>query len=323
MKCLVCKEAKAALKRPKTNSLSCVKCFLQCFEDEIYQTIKENNLFTEGETICIGISGGKDSTVLAHVINKLNNAHNLKLDIQLVAIDEGIHGYRDDSLETVKENAKLLNLPLTLISYKELFNWTMDEIVALTGLSNSCTYCGVFRRQALDLGAIRVKATKLVTGHNADDLAETVLMNLLRGDFNRLPKSVECITGGTVPRVKPFKYIYEKEIVMYAHYMKLKYFCTECTYAVSAYRGNVRELIKELEVDRSSSIIDIIHSAENWKIADNVKQREKITCTVCGKVSSNKICKGCALLKKLDDIKSKKENKSKTKIKYEENKVDS
>ena len=317
MKCSICKEAKATMKRPKTNSLSCVKCFTQASDDEIYQTILENNLFDKnGETICIGISGGKDSTVLAYVMNKLNIEHKMNLNIQLVAIDEGIHGYRDDSLETVKENAKLLNLPLTLISYKELFNWTMDEIVSLTGLNNSCTYCGVFRRQALDLGAIKVKATKLVTGHNADDLAETALMNLLRGDFNRLPKSVECITGGNVPRVKPFKYTYEKEIVMYAHYMKLLYFCTECTYAVSAYRGNVRELIKELEVDRSTCIIDIIHSAEKWTIDKKVKQREKITCSVCGKVSSNKVCKGCALLKKLSELKEKKNKK--IVIEYEE-----
>ena len=317
MKCSICQESRATMKRPKTNSLSCVKCFTQSFEDEIYQTIIENNLFDKnGETICIGISGGKDSTVLAYVMNKLNIEHKMNLNIQLVAIDEGIHGYRDDSLETVKENAKLLNLPLTLISYKELFNWTMDDIVSLTGLSNSCTYCGVFRRQALDLGAIKVKATKLVTGHNADDLAETALMNLLRGDFNRLPKSVECITGGSVPRVKPFKYTYEKEIVMYAHYMKLLYFCTECTYAVSAYRGNVRELIKELEVDRSTCIIDIIHSAEKWKIDKKVKQREKITCSVCGKVSSNKVCKGCALLKKLAELKEKKNKK--IVIEYEE-----
>lgn len=60
---------------------------------------------------------------------------------------------------------------------------------------NNCTFCGVFRRQALDRGAFKIKAHKIVTGHNADDIAETVMMNILRGDFFRLQKCVDIITG--------------------------------------------------------------------------------------------------------------------------------
>lgn len=323
MLCFSCKSEKPALKRPKTAQLVCVKCFISLFEQDIHDTIIENNLFVGNETVCIGVSGGKDSTVLAHVISTLNIRHNYKINIQLVAIDEGIKGYRDDSLATVKENANTLNLPLTILSYKDLYNWTMDEIVEVIGLNNCCTYCGVLRRQALEKGALFVKANKLVTGHNADDIAETVLMNLLRGDYNRLPKCVAPITGITsiIPRVKPFKYIYEKEIVMYAHYMKLLYFCTECTYSVTAYRGKVRELIKELEMERPASIVDIIHSAENWSIDNSVKHRNKTNCSKCGSISSHTVCKACVLLNKLDDIaKQHKLEKHKIKITYDNNK---
>ena len=125
-------------------------------------------------------------------------------------------------------------------------------------------------------------------------------MNFLRGDFNRLPISVDPIGGGDIPRVKPFKYTYEKEIVMYARFCKLEYFCSECTYAVGAYRGNVRSLIKDLELDRAQSLIDIIHSGEYFKIEENVKQRECLTCENCGHVCSNKKCKACILLEKLN-----------------------
>lgn len=306
--CSYCLKEKPALKRPKTGKLCCVKCFTKYFEDEIHQTIIDYKFFKEGEIVAIGISGGKDSTVLAYVLNKLNIEHNYGINIQLIAIDEGIKGYRDGSIETIVSNAKQLNLPLLILSFKDLFGLSMDEIVPKCGLQNSCTYCGVFRRQALDKGAEMVKATKLVTGHNADDIAETVLMNFLRGDFNRLPLSVEPISGGDIPRVKPFKYTYEKEIVMYAHYLKLNYFCAECSYAVGAYRGNVRSLIKDLELERPESLIDIIHSGEFLKISEKVKQRENLKCEKCGHVSSNKICKACLLLDKLNKGNTKDNN---------------
>jgi cytoplasmic tRNA 2-thiolation protein 1 len=229
--------------------------------------------------VAIGASGGKDSTVLAHVMTTLNKRYDYGLHLQLLSIDEGIKGYRDDSLETVKKNQITYELPLTIVSYKDLYNWTMDEIVKVIGLTNNCTFCGVFRRQALDRGAMLIKADKIVTGHNADDIAETVYMNILRGDFFRLHKCVEITTGkdDTLPRCKPFKYTYEKEIVMYAHFKKLDYFSTECIYAPNAYRGHVRELIKDLEKVRPSIIIDIIHSAESIKVdTQNVQMPTKM-----------------------------------------------
>ncbi|KAF2103797.1 putative PP-loop ATPase superfamily protein [Rhizodiscina lignyota] len=270
--CAVCHANRAVILRPKNHAKLCKLCFIQTFEDEIHDTILSNKLFSHGERIAIGASGGKDSTVLASVLKTLNERHNYGAELLLLSIDEGIKGYRDDSLETVKRNAEQYDMPLTIVGYDELYGWTMDQVVEQVGKKGNCTYCGVFRRQALDRGAAMLGVKHVVTGHNADDVAETVLMNLLRGDLPRLSRATSIITSTpsasdseltNIRRSKPLKYAYEKEIVLYAHHKKLDYFSTECIYSPEAFRGSARALIKNLERIRPSAILDIVRSGED------------------------------------------------------------
>ncbi|KAG2254444.1 hypothetical protein Bca52824_084580 [Brassica carinata] len=289
--CCICNERRPVLKRPKTLQQICRECFYEVFEEEIHQVIVKNRLFKSGERVAIGASGGKDSTVLAYVLSELNRRHSYGLDLFLLSIDEGITGYRDDSLETVKRNELQYGLPLQILSYKDLYGWTMDDIVKMIGLKNNCTFCGVFRRQALDRGAALLKVDKLVTGHNADDIAETVLLNILRGDIAR------------------YVYIYLFLIMLslgyimihtYAYFKKLDYFSTECIYSPNAYRGFAREFIKDLERLRPRAILDIIKSGEDFRIATTTKMPEQGTCERCGYISSQKWCKACVLLEGLN-----------------------
>lgn len=176
--CALCKTVKAILKRPKTGQQICRDCFFLVFETEVHNTITQANLFQHGDKVAIGASGGKDSTVLASVMKTLNERYNYGLTLYLLSIDEGIKGYRDHSLDTVRKNQQEYGMDLKVLSYDELYHgWTMDKIVAEIGKKNNCTFCGVFRRQALDRGAGSLGVDHIVTGHNADDIAETVLMN--------------------------------------------------------------------------------------------------------------------------------------------------
>ncbi|KAJ2531664.1 cytosolic thiouridylase subunit Ctu1, partial [Coemansia sp. RSA 1933] len=226
--CEICHDARAILRRPKTGQRICNGCFYYVFETEIHNTIVSSKLFKRGDRVGIGASGGKDSTVLAHVMKTLNERHDYGLELYLLSVDEGISGYRDDSLETVKRNKEQYELPLLIVSYEQLYGWSMDAIVEAVGRKNNCTFCGVFRRQALDRGALMLDLDHIVTGHNADDVAETILMNLFRGDIPRLGRCTEITTAGEgyIARSKPFKYAYEKEIVMYAYLKRLDYFST-------------------------------------------------------------------------------------------------
>lgn len=276
--CQLCHGRKAVMKRPKNLHKLCKECFFLVFETEIHNTITSAQLFERGEKVAIGASGGKDLTVLASILKTLNERYHYGLHLVLLSIDEGIKGYRDDSLATVKRNQQQYDMDLEIVSYKELYDWLMDEIVSCAGIRSSCTYCGVLRRQALDRGAARLGIHHVVTGHNADDMAETVLMNLLRGDTARLGNSCTILTqssGSPIKRSKPFKYTYQKEIVLYAHYKKLDYFSTECTYAPEAFRGTARELLKSLGAIRPSCIMDIIYSGEHLVLARQKKRTPK------------------------------------------------
>jgi len=295
------------MKRPKTGAALCKECFYWAFEEEIHRTIVDGGLFKRGEYVAIAASGGKDSTVLAHTMCLLNKRYDYGLKLVLLSIDEGISGYRDDSLETVKRNEIQYGIPLKILSYEDLYGWTMDRIVQQVGRKSNCTFCGVFRRQAMDRGAQMLGVDKMVTGHNADDIAETIVMNVLRGDVARLSRCSAIETGseGFLPRSKPFKYTYEKEIVMYAYHKQLDYFCTECIYSPNAYRGHARKYIKDLEKIRPTAILDIIHSGECLAIRSSVCMPSQSTCQRCGHVSSQAVCKACVLLEGLNKGKPK------------------
>ncbi|KAI5189947.1 cytoplasmic tRNA 2-thiolation protein 1 [Nematocida sp. AWRm77] len=305
MSCSACKEKPAAVIRPSTRARLCKECFTAEVEEEVHCTVTETQMFKNVQTLVIGVSGGKDSTVLAHILTLLNRKHKYNLAIKLLCIDEGISGYRDKSIEVVKQNEKDLGVPLTILSYQDAFGHTMDSVVDKIGRKNNCTYCGVFRRGSLEDGAKQLHGDMIATGHNADDTAETVLMNYLRGDISRLTRCTHAVTQktpeGVIPRCKPLIRVYEKEIVLYAYHNKLPYFSTECKYSPGAFRGVARMYIKTLEKQNPKSILQIIKSGDAVQISTS---EEALTapCVRCGRhcSSSAQVCKACILLEHLD-----------------------
>ena len=115
--CDKCTTARAIMKRPKTGQRLCRNCFYSEFESEVHDTIVTYRLFQRGEKVAIGASGGKDSVVLAYVLKLLNQKYDYGLSLYLLSIDEGIAGYRDDSLKAVMRNRDSYQLPLKILSY--------------------------------------------------------------------------------------------------------------------------------------------------------------------------------------------------------------
>ncbi|KAJ3225306.1 cytosolic thiouridylase subunit Ctu1 [Chytriomyces hyalinus] len=99
---------------------------------------------------------------------------------------------------------------------------------------------------------------------------------------------------------------------MYAYFLNLDYFSTECTYSVEAYRGYARVFLKDLEKVRPAAIMDIIHSGEAYQAQEGLEDRASApgkqkkpaqkqgNCERCGYISSQKLCKACVLLETLN-----------------------
>ena len=128
--CSICESARALVKRPKTGQQVCKQCFFDVFETEVHETITKSgagggSIFERGERVAIGASGGKGTLRHRGQRNSLtsdstlNQRYDYGLDLHLLSIDEGIKGYRDDSLEVgllkatsfMHENLKLTNRP--------------------------------------------------------------------------------------------------------------------------------------------------------------------------------------------------------------------
>lgn len=308
MSCIKCKTRRAVTIRQKTAEKLCKECFYEEFENDIHKALIQ--VFKPGMKVGVGMSGGKDSTVLTYVLDLLNKKYNYGVEIILLCVDEGIKGYRDYSIDTVYYNAEKLNLPLKIVSYKEIFGLDMDEVVEKVGTKTNCTYCGVFRRQTLEIAANNMGVDIIATGHNADDIAETVLLNFIRGDISRLKRCCSVITKETkslsLSRFKPFKYIYQKDIVLYAFYKNLKYFSTECSYFKNAEsRGGARNLIKSLEKVNSQIIQNIIERCEKLTNFNNDEGESKVyMCDNCGNPTSSddKKCYACKMVLSLEKI---------------------
>ncbi|KAF8767416.1 Cytoplasmic tRNA 2-thiolation protein 1 like protein [Argiope bruennichi] len=190
-----------------------------------------------------------DSTVLAYVMKTLNDRYDYGLKLVLLSIDEGITGYRDDSLESVKRNEKDYGIPLKILSYEDLYNWTMDKIVKEVGLKNNCTFCGVFRRQALDRGAALLGVDKLVTGHNADDIAETVIMN----ETISPPVILDIIHSGECMRLKKEIKLPPQGLCKKCGYISSQEICKACVMLEGLNTG-----VPELGIKKSSKVKDKI-----------------------------------------------------------------
>jgi uncharacterized protein (TIGR00269 family) len=304
VQCVKC-GAKAVYYSVYSGHSFCAKCFMKSVEQRVRATINRYKLFDPEDRIVIAISGGKDSQVLATIIAKVEKDFP-GATLSALIVDEGVPGYRDFGLRRSKELCDELGIELTTTSFKELFGYSLPEIVSIAeqkGVSlGACTFCGILRRRAINVKAKELGATKVATGHNLDDEAQTALMNLLRGDVVRLlrlgPKPVEEFPG-FVPRVKPLRYIPEKETTLYAYFKGYPLYEVECPYVRESMRDEIRSILNEIEGRHPGTKYAIVRAADRLSAMGASLKVRVGSCKYCGEPTSRDVCRACELLEVL------------------------
>jgi len=299
-RCTVCREPAVFFER-QTNRHLCGTHLIAEIEERVAKTVMDRNLIVRGDTVAVGVSGGKDSSALLMILSRIVPSIP---DVRLVAItvDEGISGYREDTILAANRLVESLKIEHRHVSFTDLYGDTLDTLLAGRE-TRSCTVCGILRKKALADAARSVSATKLATGHNLDDEAQSVLMNVLRGDLLRLVRDSSTDSSGRfIPRIKPLMYVAEKEIAAYLLLHDAWQDLPECPYAKFALRQDARAMLSTLEYRYPGTMVRLMESKEAIETSCTVEINANPlgSCRECGEPCSGELCQFCQLRRELD-----------------------
>lgn len=286
----------------------CSACFNSSISEKVKKTISKYRMLKYGDRIGIALSGGKDSTSLLHIMNEITKGHGTEL--YALTIDEGIKGYREESIKNVEKITSELSIPLLVKSYKEFFGLSLDEAMdsrSEKGLAmTSCGVCGPMRRRAIDRAAEELGVNVVATAHNLDDILQTFYINLYSGDVERIrwidPEFSPVSEHFKIRRIKPAMEIYEQELAFFAYLNNLPFQSESCPYMNEGIRTEIRLNLNELERKhpgiKYSTLKTVISISSGLGEAVLSRNRKSAShCEVCGSVSSAAICSVCQTLK--------------------------
>lgn len=265
-------------------------------ENRVKKTLRDIGL-SKNDRILVALSGGKDSTVTAYLLKKFGYR------IEGIHIDLKIGDYSERCRGAVEELCGDLGIRLHVYDMKSEMGSGMCYLRSAVqskaggkGLKN-CAICGVIKKWILNKQARKLKANHIATGHNLDDEAQTVLMNVFKGSLE-LSANVGPISKNTqskkfIPRVKPLFYVDENDIRKYSKAKKLPVVYDKCPCALDSYRIQVRGFIDTLpEKDK----LNILKNSEVM-LKRIKKDNKKVNyCEICREPSRKKICKKCELM---------------------------
>ena len=241
------------------------------------KAIQDFEMIQDGDKIAVCISGGKDSMLMAKCFQELKKHRKMNFDLVFLSMNPG---YNDKNAKKVIDNAKLLNIPLTV------FNTNIFEAVDRID-DHPCYICARMRRGYLYNKAQELGCNKIALGHHFDDVIETILMGMLYGaQVQTMMPKVKSTSHPGMELIRPMYYVKEEYILNWVKKHELEFIQCACKVTekinkdkenefLESKRAEVKKLIKELRKDYDKIDMNIFRSVQNVNLDTIISYRKK------------------------------------------------
>ena len=256
---------KTDAERTREIERSIIKKFRKPVWRRFTKALNDYELVKDGDKIAVCISGGKDSMLMAKLFQELARHGKKNFDVVFLVMNPG---YNERNFQLIKENARILNIPITVFQ-SEIFNIVASEE------SSPCYLCARMRRGHLYSRAKELGCNKIALGHHYDDVIETILMGMLYGGQvqTMMPKLHSTNFEG-MELIRPMYLIREAYIIHWADYKNLHFIRCACRFTVKvavaaeeedkgSKRAEVKALIRQLAAKDPVVEFNIFKSVEN------------------------------------------------------------
>ena len=205
----------------------------------VRRCVEDYHMIDPGETVAVGVSGGKDSLLTLAALAQLRRFYPVPFNVHAITLETGTPGM---SFDAVADLYRDLEVPYTRISvpvYQIVFEERKEK--------NPCSLCAKLRRGSLNTALKDLGISKIALGHHFDDAVETMLMNLLFEGRIGCFQPVTYLDRSGITQIRPLLYCHEDEVRRAAAKLKLPVVQNPCPANGSTRRQEVKELFLQLE----------------------------------------------------------------------------
>ncbi len=242
--------------------IDCERSLIKKFRKQIWSKfvkgLQEYQMIEEGDKICVTISGGKDSLILAKLMQEIQRHGNLNFELVFIAMNPG---FNEENLALLKDNCEKMGIPV-IVKDSVVF-----EVANKLSPNSPCYMCARMRRGFLYQQAKDHGCNKMALGHHFNDVIETTMLNVLyAGSFKTMVPKVRAENFEEMVLIRPMYFIKEDDIKKYMKHHNIITMACGCDVAsglLSSKRARVKELIKDLKEEFDVVDQNIFKSCEN------------------------------------------------------------